>query len=62
MAFIFLLCPHPTAYTTPDLTRPDPSYPVGYRNSGRGLIFADETAQHVPPVNSRGPKVIDRWP
>jgi len=29
---------------------------------GRGLVFVDETAQHVPPVNFRGPQVIDRWP
>ena len=40
----------------------DAGTPVGYRNSGRGLIFMDETAQRVPPVNFRRPRVIDRWP
>jgi hypothetical protein len=35
---------------------------VGHRNSGRGLVFMDETAQRVPPVNFRRPQVIDRWP
>jgi len=35
---------------------------VGYINSGRGLVFVDETAQQRPLVNFRGPQVIDRWP
>jgi hypothetical protein len=34
--------------------------PVGYRNSGRGLVFVDQTPQRVQPANFRGPQDTDR--
>ena len=37
--------------------------PVGYRNSGRDAVLADETAHQVPPPNVGGPQVTlrKRW-